>query len=314
MKKKIAAILLFSALCVSVFAGCQSGNNGSTSSTDGTSTVSSTSTGASDSQTEAVTGTISVVTREKGSGTRDAFIELTGILQKDDAGNSTDRTSEDATTLSNTEGVLSNISGDLRGIGYISLGSLNDKVKAVSIDGVAPSVETIVDGTYKISRPFNIAIKKDGISDAAQDFINYILSAEGQKVIADNGYVQINDSAAAYTKSEATGKVTIEGSSSVSPAMVKLKEAYAEINPDISVEIQTTDSSSGMNATMEGRCDIGMASRGLKDTELEQLTETTIAKDGIVVVVNNANNLSNLTMEQVCKIFTGEVTNWEDLA
>ncbi|MGN0538091.1 MAG: substrate-binding domain-containing protein [Acutalibacteraceae bacterium] len=313
MKKKIAAILLFSALCVSVFAGCQSNSNGTESGNSTASGTSTVSTDTSAQQTEAVTGTISVVTREKGSGTRDAFIELTGILKKDDSG-STDRTSEDATTLSNTEGVLSNISGDLRGIGYISLGSLNDKVKAVSIDGVAPSVDTIIDGTYKISRPFNIAVKKDGISDAAQDFINYILSADGQKVIADNGYVQIDSGAKAYVKSEAKGKVTIEGSSSVSPAMVKLKEAYAAVNPDISVEIQTTDSSSGMNATMEGRCDIGMASRGLKDTELEQLTETTIAKDGIVVVVNNANNLSNLTMDQVCKIFIGEITNWEDLA
>lgn len=310
MKKKIVAVLLFSALCVSVLAGCQSDNNSSTSDGGETSAISD----VSSDRTEAVTGTISVVSREKGSGTRDAFIELTGILLKDEEGNSTDRTSEDATTLSNTEGVLSNISGDLRGIGYVSLGSLNEKVKAVDIDGVAPSVDTIIDGTYKIARPFNIAFRKDGISEAAQDFINYILSAEGQKIIADNGYVQINSSAEAYTKSEATGKVTIDGSTSVGPVMIKLKEAYAKINPDVSVEVQTTDSSSGMNAAIEGRCDIGMASRNLKDAELEQLTETTIAKDGIVVVINNANALDNLTMEQVCKIFTGEITNWENLA
>ncbi len=302
MKRKVVAVLLLGALCVSIFAGCQSGESGT-----------SVQSGVSNTQTEKVTGTISVVSREKGSGTRDAFIELTGILEKDENGNSTDRTSEDATTLSNTEGVLSNISGDIRGIGYISLGSLNDKVKAVSIDGVEPSVDTIIDGTYKISRPFNIAVKKEGASEAAQDFINYIMSAEGQKIITDNSYVQINDKAEAYTKSKATGKVTVAGSTSVTPVMTKLKEAYAAVNPDVTVEIQTSDSSSGMTATMEGRCDIGMASRGLKDTELEKLTETTIAKDGIVVVVNNANDLSNLSMEQVRQIFTGEITDWESL-
>ena len=305
MKKRIMSVLLLALMGVSVFAGCS--EESSTESTDSSSD-------SSESSTELTTGTISVISRESGSGTRDAFVELTGVLVEDDDGNSTDETYSEAITLSSTEGVISNISGDTLAIGYISLGSLSDSVKAVSIDDVEPSVETVADGTYAISRPFNIAISQDGISDAAQDFINYIFSAEGQAVIEENGYVQIDDSAEAYTQSDAEGTVTIEGSSSVSAVMTKLKEAYEEINSNVTIELQTTDSSSGMTAASEGRCDIGMASRDLKDSELESLTSMTIANDGIVVIVNNDNTTDNLTMEQVRQIFTGEITDWSDIA
>lgn len=311
MKRRIAAILLLAAMSTAAFTGCQSGSGndyGAESSTNSTASNVST-----PSDNEPISGQISVITRERGSGTRDAFIELTGILVKGDDGTKTDNTSEDATILNNTQGVLSNVSGDKQAIGYISLGSLSDAVKAVKIDGVEPSVDTINDGTYKISRPFNIAVKKEGTSEAAQDFINYILSAEGQKVIADEGYVQINASAEAYQKSDVSGKVTIGGSTSVSPVMLKLQEAYKLVNPNVEIEIQTSDSSAGMTATMEGRCDIGMASRDLKDAEKEALTSSTIAKDGIVVVVNNENSTDSLTLEQVKQIFTGEVSDWSNL-
>lgn len=308
MKRKIAAILLLAAMCTAAFTGCQSGNdNGGTSGTN------STSSSASAQSNEPISGQISVITREQGSGTRDAFVELTGVLVKGDDGTKSDKTSENATILNNTQAVISNVSGYKQAIGYISLGSLGDTVKAVKIDGVEPSVDTINDGTYKISRPFNIAVKKEGVSEAAQDFINYILSAEGQKVISDEGYVQVDANAAAYQKSDVSGKVTIGGSTSVSPVMLKLQEAYKLVNPNVEIEIQTSDSSAGMTATMEGRCDIGMASRDLKDAEKEALTPSTIAKDGIVVVVNNENSTDNLTLEQVRQIFTGEIADWSNL-
>lgn len=309
--KKVVSVLLAAVMCAALFAGCNSSNTSS----DGSSSDAGTS--AQNSQTSAAGSTfdtskdITVVTREAGSGTRDAFTELTGVLTKDANGNKTDNTSQDAVTVNSTQAVISNVTGNEYSIGYISLGSLNDTVKAVKVDGVEASPETVKDGTYKISRPFNIATKKD-VSEVAQDFINYILSTEGQKVVTDNGYIALDDTKA-YEGSKPSGKIVVAGSSSVSPVMEKLKEAYAQVNPNATVEIQTSDSSTGMTAAMEGTCDIGMASRELKDEETEKLTATKIALDGIAVIVSNDNSCEDLTMDQIKSIYTGETTTWADV-
>ncbi|MBE6033560.1 MAG: extracellular solute-binding protein [Clostridiales bacterium] len=255
---------------------------------------------------------ITVVSREDGSGTRGAFIELFGIEEKNDAGEKIDNTTEEASITNSTSVMMTTISGDTYAIGYISLGSLNDTVKALKIDGVAPSKEAIKDGTYKIARPFNIATK-DGLSEAAQDFINYIMSAEGQAVVEENGYISTGE-AAAFTGTMPKGKIVVAGSSSVTPVMEKLKEAYLAVNPNATIEIQQSDSTTGMTSAVEGICDIGMASRELKDSEIEKgLKATVIAMDGIAVIVNNDFIVDELTSEQVKAIFTGEVTNWSEV-
>ncbi|EET60787.1 putative Phosphate-binding protein PstS 2 [Marvinbryantia formatexigens DSM 14469] len=255
---------------------------------------------------------ISVISREDGSGTRGAFIELFGVEEKNDAGEKVDNTTVDASVTNNTAVMMSTVAGNTYAIGYISLGSLNDTVKAVKIDGAEATVENIKSGEYKVSRPFNIATK-DEVSEVAQDFINYILSPEGQAVVEENGYIAIDD-VADYTSTGAEGKVVVAGSSSVTPVMEKLKEAYAEVNPNAEVEIQTSDSTTGMTSTIDGICDIGMASRELKDSETEAgLTSTQIAIDGIAVIVNNENPVEDLTSEQVKSIYTGETTVWGDV-
>ncbi|QIB70622.1 phosphate ABC transporter substrate-binding protein [Aminipila butyrica] len=255
---------------------------------------------------------ISVISREDGSGTRGAFIELFGIEEKNDAGEKVDNTTEEANITNNTSVMMTSVSGDPYAIGYISLGSLNDTVKAVKIDGVAPSKEVIKNGTYKIARPFNIATK-DGVSEVAQDFIDYIMSAEGQKVIEGNGYISVSDSAA-YAGTMPEGKIVVAGSSSVTPVMEKLKEAYLAVNTNASIEIQQSDSTTGMTSAIDGICDIGMASRELKDTELEAgLKATAIAMDGIAVIVNKESTVDELTPDQVKAIFVGEVTNWSEV-
>lgn len=296
MRKLITSVCAV-ALVLTALAGCSGEGSGTQSN------------GSSSASNFDATKSISVVTREQGSGTRDAFVELTGLLVKDDAGNQTDTTVKSAVTLNGTQAVMSNIAGNQYAIGYISLGSLGDDVKAVSVNGVAPSAETVKDGSYVISRPFYIATQ-DSISDAAQDFINYILSADGQKVIEDEGYIAVSD-AAAFTSSNPSGEVVVAGSSSVSPVMEKLGEAYEAMNSNVSISIQTTDSSSGMNAAKEGTCDIGMASRELKDSEKEILTGTQIAMDGIAVIVNKANTTDNLTIDQLASIFNGSTTTWD---
>lgn len=255
---------------------------------------------------------ISVISREDGSGTRGAFIELFGVEEKNDAGEKADNTTVDASVTNNTAVMMSTVAGNPYAIGYISLGSLNDTVKALKIDGAEPTVENIKAGEYKVFRPFNIATKGD-VSEAAQDFINYIMSTEGQKVIADNGYITIDD-VTDYTSTGAEGKVVVAGSSSVTPVMEKLKEAYEAVNTNAQIEIQTSDSTTGMTSTIDGICDIGMASRELKDSELEAgLTATVIAQDGIAVIVNNENPIEELTSEQVKNIYVGETTVWGDV-
>lgn len=261
-----------------------------------------------------MTGEITVLSREDGSGTRGAFIELFGIEQKNDAGEKEDMTTDGAQITNSTSVMMTTVQGNPKAIGYISLGSLDESVvKAVEIDGAAPTVENVKAGAYKVVRPFNIATKGEA-SEAAQDFINFIMSADGQKVVSENGYITVDDAAPAYAASGVSGKVVVGGSSSVTPVMEKLKEAYMALNPDVTVEVQQSDSTTGMTSTIDGAYDIGMASRELKDSELEAgLTPTVIAQDGIAVIVNKENTLTGLTSEQVLSIYTGETTDWSEL-
>lgn len=256
--------------------------------------------------------TITVISREDGSGTRGAFIELFGI-QEEENGEKVDKTTDEASITNSTSVMMSSVANDVNGIGYISLGSLNDTVKAVKIDGAEASVDNVKAGNYKIVRPFNIVLGKKA-NDAANDFISYIMSSEGQQIIKDNGYISIDDAAPAYAATDATGKIVVGGSSSVSPVMEKLIEAYGKVNSNVKVELQTTDSTTGVSSTVDGSYDIGMASRELKDDETAQGVEAkTIAQDGIAVVVNNENSVDELSSEQVKSIFTGETTSWSDI-
>lgn len=255
---------------------------------------------------------ITVISREDGSGTRGAFIELLGIEQKDSAGNKIDYTIESAEITNSTSVMMTTVAGNKSAIGYISLGSLNDTVKALNIDGVKASAENIKNGTYKVARPFNIATK-DNLSEVSQDFINFIMSDEGQKVVEENGYIS-NGSNGKYNSSVTSGKIGIAGSSSVTPVMYKLKEAYVKVNPGVTLEIQENDSTTGMSSTIEGMCDIGMASRELKDSEKSAgLTSTVIAMDGIAVIVNNGSSVDDITSENVMKIYMGEITSWSEV-
>ena len=284
MKKKIAAILTTALVGVTVFSASVS----------------------------AASGDITVVSREEGSGTRGAFIELFGIEEKQ-GDEKVDLTTEEASITNSTSVMMTTVAGDENAIGYISLGSLDDTVKALKIDGAEASAENVADGTYKVSRPFNI-ITGEEVNETAQDFINFIMSADGQQIIEDNGYIKVDTEAEAYESTNPSGKVVVAGSSSVTPVMEKLSEAYQEINADVTVEVQQSDSTTGITSTKEGICDIGMASRNLKDEEKDGLTATVIAQDGIAVIVNPGNELEELTSEQVKAIFTGETTSWEELA
>ena len=252
-------------------------------------------------------GAITVISREKGSGTRSAFIELFGVEVDDE-----DKTVETADITDKTNVMMTSVSQNANAIGYISLGSLNDSVKALKIDGAAATVENIENGSYKISRPFNIATKSD-LSETAKDFVDFILSDEGQKVVEDNGYIPVA-STGAYSGSKPSGKISIGGSSSVTPVMEKLKEAYNAVNPNATIEINMTDSASGMTSAAEGVCDIGMASREVKQSELDKgLVSTTNATDGIAVIVNNESTYDDLTADQVRRIYIGEITTWSAL-
>ena len=314
MKKKLAVLVLtgIMALGMTACGGSTDSGNASDTNTEADATTET------DTTTEADTNAgdwdstrdITVVSREDGSGTRGAFIELFGIQEEVD-GEKVDMTTEEANITNSTSVMMSTVAQDEYSIGYISLGSLDDTVKALKIDGTEATADNIKAGTYKISRPFNIAVK-EGLSDAAQDFVNFILSTEGQEVVADNKYIPLDDTQA-YASNGASGKVVVAGSSSVSPVMEKLKEAYASANSSVEIEIQTSDSTTGMQNTIDGVCEIGMASRELKDSELEQgLTPTVIALDGIAVVVNNDNPTDDMTSDQVKSIFTGDVLTWED--
>lgn len=256
---------------------------------------------------------ISVLTREEGSGTRGAFIELFGIEQKDADGNKVDKTVTSAESTNSTSVMLTTVEGNKAAIGYVSLGSLDEtKVKALKVDGNTASAETVKSGDYKVARPFNVATKGDA-SGVASDFLKFILSEQGQKVVEDNGYISEGNNGA-YTASGQSGKITVGGSSSVTPAIEKLKEAYVKLNPDVTVDVQQNDSTSGMTGTIDGVYDIGMASRELKDSEKDAgLVPTVIAMDGIAVIVNKNNTLDSITSEQILKIYTGEITLWSEI-
>ena len=276
--KRILVIALSVVLAVSAFAAC---SNDSTS--------------------------IYVISREDGSGTRSAFAELLGIVDE----NENDATVGSAEKVTSTSTVITTVAGNKLAIGYISLGSLSDSVKAVSVDGVAPSVENVKNGTYKIARPFNICYKEDTLSELASDFVKFILSKEGQEIISGD-YIPVVDNAESFTSDMSSGQISIGGSSSVTPVMQELIEAYQQINTNAQIEINQTDSSSGMNAAMDGTIDIGMASRELKDSEKAELTPVQIALDGIAIVVNPENTVEDLTTDQVKAIYVGDVTTWAD--
>ena len=257
---------------------------------------------------------ITVVSREDGSGTRSAFIELTGVLEETADGQEIDRTTVDAVTTSSTNVMMTTVAGNEYAIGYISLGSLNETVKALSIDGTAATAENVANGSYKIARPFNIAYQ-GSLSEVAQDFVDFILSADGQAIVEAEGYIAAYAAAAPYAGGSPAGRGTISGSSSVTPVMEKLKEAYEAINPGADIAVTQSESSTGMADAIAGISDIGMASREVRDSELAGgLTAVTIATDGIAVIVNNGNPASDLSLEQVRQIFTGAVATWAGLA
>ena len=309
MKKtsRVITLAVAALMAVSAFAGC--GNN-SSSSSNGSSSAGSSENSSSAAATFDTSKEISVITREEGSGTRDAFVELTGVLVKD-GDTKTDNTAASAVTVNGTEAVITNVKGNDAAIGYISLGSLNESVKAAKIEGVEATAENVKSGNYKISRPFNIAYKGE-LEGLAKDFVDFIMSADGQKVVSDNGYVTVYENET-YAGTKPSGKIVVAGSSSVSPVMEKLIEAYKAVNPNAEIELQTNDSSAGMTAAIEGTCDIGMASRELKDNEAAELKSQAIAKDGIAVIVNTNNTLDSLTLDQVKAIYTGETTVWSDI-
>ena len=303
MKKIAAAVMMVSMVAVTAV-GCGSSN--------GTDTK-----GADANQSDATsdwdeTSDVTIVSREDGSDTRGAFIELFGIEEKQDDGTKVDMTTTDAQITNNTSVMLTTVADNEYAIGYVSLGSLNDSVKALKIDGAEATAENIENGSYKVSRPFNIAVKKDLNNKVAKDFMSFIMSTEGQKVVADEKYIAVAD-VKDYAGTKPSGSCVVGGSSSVSPLMEKLIEAYKAVNPNASIELQTSDSTTGMTSTIEGSYDIGMASRELKEEEAAELEPTVIATDGIAVVVNNANPLDELSADQVKDIYVGNVSTWDEI-
>jgi len=297
MKKIAAAVMMVSMVAVTAV-GCGSSN--------GTDTK-----GADANQSDATsdwdeTSDVTIVSREDGSGTRGAFIELFGIEEKQDDGTKVDMTTTDAQITNNTSVMLTTVADN------VSLGSMNDSVKALKIGGAEATAENIENGSYKVSRPFNIAVKKDLNNEVAKDFMSFIMSTEGQKVVADEKYIAVAD-VKDYAGTKPSGSCVVGGSSSVSPLMEKLIEAYKAVNPNASIELQTSDSTTGMTSTIEGSYDIGMASRELKDEEAAELEPTVIATDGIAVIVNNANPLDELSADQVKDIYVGNVSTWDEI-
>lgn len=267
-------------------------------------------TGAED--TEKVTGLMHVISREEGSGTRGAFTEITGILEKNDTGEEVDNTSEEVTVVNSTEGVVSAVNSDENAIGYISLGSLNDEVKAVKIDGVEVSSENVNSEDYKIARPFLLAYREEELSEIGQDFLDFIMSTEGQAIVEEDGYVSL-EATEEYQPKNLQGRIAVAGSTSVTPLMEKLVDAYKEFNPGFEADIQSNGSSAGIQAVQEGIAEIGMSSRALKAEEEEIVESSTIAMDGIAVIVNKNNPIEDLSLDHVRDIFVGEILDWEEI-
>ena len=325
MKRKITAILLSLAL-VLTFTACGTtddtptndttqGNNVTQGNNDPVQNDNDDDDTDEANDDDGITGAINVISREDGSGTRGAFVELFDVRIENAEGKKVDDTRQDVDIQSSTGQVLSAVQGNKQAMGYISLGSLDDTVKALMINGVEATPENVLSGDYTIARPFNLVMKED-LSEAAQDFIDFIMSDEGQEIIKGDKYIS-EGSTGAYTMGNVSGTIKVEGSSSVSPVMTKLIEAYTEINSNVKIEIQTNDSSTGVNAAIAGTCDIGMVSRDVRDEEIEQgLNVTAICLDGIAVVVNIANPLNDISQEDVREIYQdgGAITQWEEIS
>ncbi|MGN0704106.1 MAG: substrate-binding domain-containing protein [Lentihominibacter sp.] len=264
--------------------------------------------GGSDENADSEGGDITVISREEGSGTRDAFVELTGIMQDD-----VDRTIDTAEISNSTSVVTQSVAGNEAAIGYISMGSLDDSVKALKIGGVEATVDNVKSGDYELQRPFNIVTKGE-VKELPQDFINFIMSAEGQGIIEEEGYIAADENAASYEAAGLEGSITLAGSTSVAPVMEVLADEYKKLNDGVTIEIQQTGSGAGIQSTIEGVCDIGMASRALEDEEAsEGLESQEIALDGIAVIVNTNNTAEDITLEQIMQIYTGEITAWSEI-
>lgn len=253
--------------------------------------------------------TISVITREEGSGTRGAFVELLGIVD----GDGNDNIVKTAEATNSTSVMMTTVAGNKNAIGYVSLGSLSSDVKAIKVDGAEPTVSNIEAGTYKVARPFNLVYNDDKLSDVAADFVKFIMSSEGQAVVTKKGYISVKTSDS-YKSSGLTGTVVLDGSTSVGPLMDAIADEYKKLNPDVKVQIQQTGSSAGINSAIEGVCDIGMSSRELKSSESAKIKAHKMATDGIAVIVNNSNTVDGLASEQIKSIFLGETTSWNGLA
>ncbi len=295
MKKKVLALLMTSVMVLGVAACSSSSSSDTSSDTEAT-------------EETGMSGAITVISREEGSGTRGAFVELMEVV--DDDGN--DITTVNAEITNSTSVMLSTVAGNPSAIGYVSLGSLSSDVKAVMVDGVEATTDNVKSGSYSVSRPFMVAYKDGELSELAQDYLNFIMSADGQAIIDEEGYISVSDGEA-YTASGLSGKIVLAGSTSVSPVMEVLADAYKELNPDVTIEIQQTGSSAGITSAIEGVCDFGMSSRELKDSEKEELTGVQIAMDGIAVIVNNENTIDDLSSETIKSIYLGEITDWSEV-
>ncbi len=308
--KKITAVALCLAMTATILTGCGTQEAAATveSTTSTTETVETTEEVAEEVEATA-SGLITVLTREDGSGTRGAFTEITGVHDGDN-----DNTTVEASVQDSTGKVMTAVAADPQAIGYISLGSLDDSVKAVTVEGVEATVDTILDGSYAVARPFNIATLTGAeLNPVAQELLDFIFTQEGQDIVAAEGCIPVPVTTTDFVSEQPSGTITVGGSTSVYPVMEVIVEAYLELNPNATINIEGVGSSSGMNGATEGTFDIGMASREMKDSELETLTGYVMAKDGIAVIVNNANPLANLTLEQIKSIYTGEVTDYSEL-
>lgn len=295
MRRKFLAVISAVVITTLAFTGCGSTGSGDSAANNG-------------DTAEGITGTINVVSREDGSGTRGAFVELLGVMDE----NENDITVDTAEITNSTSVMLQTVAQNEKSIGYVSLGSLSDDVKAVQVDGVDATADNVKSGTYKVSRPFNICYKEDALTDLDKDFISYIMSEEGQAIVNEEGYIGL-EAEGTYEGKDQSGKITLAGSTSVAPLMNVLADAYKTINPDVTIEIQESGSSAGIQSAIEGATEIGMSSRELKDEEAAELTSKQIALDGIAVIINKNNDITNLTSEQIQKIYTGEITDWADV-
>ena len=313
--KKLLSLLLALVLVFSLVACSTDGNEtqGETSTETQTEGNTETDNGSEDdsSNTGKAEGSIAVVSREDGSGTRSAFVEIVGVVDDND----NDLTTQTAIIQDGTGKVIETVSGDNSSIGYISLGSLDgSNVKGLKVDGVEVTPENVLSGEYAIQRPLNIVYKEGSLSDLAQDFVNYIMSKEGQDIAVEKGFVQADPNAKAYEGAEGlSGEITVSGSTSVAPLMEAVAEAYESLHQGVKVVINATGSSAGIKDAEAGVVNIGMASRELKDEEKAQVASLAIAKDGIAVVVSKDNPTEEISLESVKKIFLGEITDWADV-